>query len=111
MTDTRTEDVCPGGRGAAHVSPTGALTSLLRREDPSSQTRGSGSRSHAQVWGCRRGCILTPNPRHTQDTGTKVGEQGPDGRADQSAPPTGDTARPTGDTALPLGDAARPRET
>ena len=32
------------------------------------------------MWGCRRGCILTPNPRRTQDTGTKVGEQGPDGR-------------------------------
>lgn len=74
------------------------------------------------MWGCRRGCILTPNPRRTQDTGTKVGEQGPDGSADQSAPPTGDVTPPTGDTpapgrrgpalgrqtAPPMGDSAPP---
>ena len=131
-TDTHTEDTCPGGRAAAHVSLTGALTSLLRREDRPHRHTASRLQEFTPKCGAVGGCIVTPHPKQTQDTGTVVGEQRPDGSADQSAPPPGDAAPPPGrhgpahgrhgpahgrhdpppgDAAPPMGDKSRPRET
>lgn len=109
-TDTHTEDARPGGRGAAHVSLTGALTGLLRRDRPHRDT-GFRLRKFTPKCGAVGGCIVTPHPKQTQDTGTAVGEQRPDGSADQSAPPMEDAALPPGDEAPPMGDMTPPTET
>lgn len=75
MTDTHTEDVCPGGRGAAHVSLTGALTSLLRREDPSSLTLGVPAPGVTPKCEDVEGAASSHPPPQT-DSGHKVGGGG-----------------------------------
>ena len=110
-TDTHTEDACPGGRAAAHVSLTGALTSLLRREDRPHRHTASRLQEFTPKCGAVGGCIVTPHPKQTQDTGRRWGSSGLTAGLTSLLRPREMRPRPRETWPRPWETRPRPRET